>query len=202
MSETPVTYIIIAVTVILSYLSFNNESLLQKLIFHPESVKDRKQYYRFITHGFIHADFQHLIFNMISLYFFRYLEIFFTHHIGSFGFLMIYLGAIVASEIPSYLKHINNAYYSSLGASGAVSAMIFGFIIFDPWMRFQFPPVPAIVYAILYLGYSFYMDRQGGDNINHSAHIFGALFGIGAVILVDPEMIQHFIRQLQNPRLP
>ena len=165
-------------------------------------IKEKKQFYRFITSGFIHADISHLAFNMITLYFFgRAMELFFIAKIGKIGFLLFYIGGIIVSEIPSYIKHHNNYNYKSLGASGAVTAILFSFILLAPWQTLYvfFLPLPAIVFAFLYVGYTIYMDRRGGDNINHSAHLWGAVWGVAFTILMEPGVVPNFLDQLMHP---
>lgn len=200
--EFTVTLTIIILTVIISFSAFYNPKVVNDLIFWPPMIKNRHQYYRFVTSGFIHADLAHLAFNMITLYFFgRAMEFFFIHKIGKVGFLLFYLGGIVVSEIPSYIKNFRNYHYRSLGASGAVTGVLFSFILLAPWQTLYvlFLPLPAIVFAVLYLSYTAYMAKRGGDYINHSAHLWGAIYGIVFTILLEPDVIPHFIRQLLRP---
>ena len=200
--EFTITIAIIIITAIISFTAFNNEKITNDLIFWPPMIKEKHQYYRFITSGFIHADIAHLAFNMITLYFFgRAMEMFFIAKIGKIGFLLFYIVGIIVSEIPSYIKHRNNYQYRSLGASGAVTAVLFSFILLAPWQTLYvfFLPVPAIIFAALYVGYSIYMDRKGGDNVNHSAHLWGAVWGIAFTLLMDPNVFPHFLDQLMKP---
>ena len=200
--EFTITIAIIIITAIISFTAFNNEKITNDLIFWPPMIKEKHQYYRFITSGFIHADIAHLAFNMITLYFFgRAMEVFFIAKIGKVGFLLFYIAGIIVSEIPSYIKHRNNYQYRSLGASGAVTAVLFSFILLAPWQTLYvfFLPVPAIIFAALYVGYSIYMDRKGGDNVNHSAHLWGAVWGIAFTLLMDPNVLPHFLDQLMKP---
>ncbi len=200
--EFTITIVIIIITALISFTSFNNEKITNDLIFWPPMIKEKHQYYRFITSGFIHADIAHLAFNMITLYFFgRAMELFFIAKIGKIGFLLFYIAGIIVSEIPSYIRHRNNYHYRSLGASGAVTAVLFSFILLAPWQTLYvfFLPVPAIIFAALYVGYSIYMDRKGGDNVNHSAHLWGAVWGVAFTILMEPNVLSHFLSQLMNP---
>jgi membrane associated rhomboid family serine protease len=200
--EFTITIAIIILTAIISFTAFNNEKITNDLIFWPPMIKEKNQYYRFITSGFIHADIAHLAFNMITLYFFgRAMELFFVAKIGKVGFLLFYIAGIIVSEIPSYIRHRNNYNYRSLGASGAVSAVLFSFILLAPWQTLYvfFLPVPAIIFAALYIGYSIYMDRKGGDHVNHSAHLWGAVWGIAFTIIMEPSVVSHFLEQLMNP---
>lgn len=198
-----ITLIIIAVTCVVSWLALNNPKLLDRLILWPPAIDRRKQYDRLITHGFIHADFGHLLFNMITLYFFgRQVEIWYARHIGILGFALFYLSAIVVAILPTYARHRHDPNYRSLGASGAVSAVLFAFILLDPWSKiyvFLIPiGIPAIVYAVLYVAYSIWMDKRGGDNINHSAHLSGAAYGVMFSLLMDPGVLQAFLQRLSD----
>ncbi len=200
--EFTITVIIIIITCIISFTAFSSEKIMNDLIFWPPMIKEKHQYYRFITSGFIHADIAHLAFNMITLYFFgRAMEVFFIAKIGKVGFLLFYIAGIIVSEIPSYIKHRNNYQYRSLGASGAVTAVLFSFILLAPWQTLYvfFLPVPAIIFAALYVGYSIYMDRKGGDNVNHSAHLWGAAWGVVFTLFMEPDIINRFIDQLMHP---
>jgi membrane associated rhomboid family serine protease len=201
--DLSITLTLIILTAIVSFTAFNNQKVINDLIFWPPMIKNRNQYYRFISSGFIHADLAHLAFNMITLYFFgRAMELFFIAKIGKLGFLAFYIFGIVVSEIPSYIKHINNYNYRSLGASGAVTAILFSFILLAPWETLYvfFLPLPAIVFAVLYLAYTGYMAKRGGDYINHSAHLWGAIYGIVFTLIMEPGVIGHFLKQLMNPR--
>ena len=197
-----ITLILIAVTCIVSFLGFNNRELIDKLIFWPPAVK-RGQYYRFLSHALIHADGAHLLFNMITLYFFgRAMEGLYERLLGPAGFALFYAGAVVVAMLPSYIANRDNPAYRSLGASGGVSAVLFAFILINPWATILvwFVPVPAILYAVAYVAYSIYMDRQRSDNINHSAHLWGAAYGVLFTVLAAPRVIGYFLEQLSHPR--
>ena len=196
------TLILIGVTVLVTWLAFKNPRLLDRLILWPPAIDRQRQYDRLLTHGFIHADWQHLLFNMITLFFFgRAIESFFASYIGSPGFVLFYLSAILVAILPTYLRHRHDPRYRSLGASGAVSAVLFAYILVAPWSLIFvfFLPVPAIVYAVFYVGYSIWMDRQGGDNVNHSAHLWGAGYGVLFTLMMEPRVWAHFLSQLLNP---
>ena len=198
----PVTLIIIAVTCVLSVIGFSNPRLVDRLILWPPAVTRGKEYWRLASCGLIHADVPHLAFNMITLYFFGgFMERFYAGYIGAFGFALFYAGALVVSSLPSYLGHRDDSRYRSLGASGAVSAVLFAFILLRPWTTIIVfvVPVPAIIYAVLYLAYTFYMERQSTDNINHSAHLWGALYGVVVTILIEPRVLGAFFQQLMQP---
>ncbi|WP_192906664.1 rhomboid family intramembrane serine protease [Luteimonas marina] len=197
-----VTFVLIGVTVFVSWQAFNNRALLERLILWPPAIDRQKQYDRLVTHGFIHADGQHLLFNMITLFFFgRAIEPVFVDRIGMLGFAAFYLSAIVMAIMPTYFRHQKDANYRSLGASGAVSAVLFSFILFAPWslIFLVFIPVPAILYAVAYIGYSIWMDRRGGDNVNHSAHLWGAAYGMLFTVMMEPRVASTFLARLLSP---
>ncbi len=196
------TVIIILATCLISYFAWENRKLMSRLIFWSPAIKEG-QYERFITHGFIHADGMHLLFNMFTFYFFgSIIEGFYRQFLGGAGFVLFYLGAIVVAMLPSYFKHKNDRNYASLGASGAVSAVLFTYILFAPWellYLFGAIPVPAILFAVAYVWYSIKAHHQNNDNINHSAHLYGGLFGVVTTAIVDPSRIGYFFNQLFNP---
>ncbi|WNH52653.1 MULTISPECIES: rhomboid family intramembrane serine protease [Stenotrophomonas] len=201
---TPVNLLLIAITVLVSWMAFKNRALADRLILWPPAVDRKRQYDRLITYGFIHADLAHLAFNMITLFFFGgQIERVMLGLTGSYlTYPAFYLGALLVSILPSYLKNQKNPNYMSLGASGAVSAVLFAFILLSPWsiIFVFFIPAPAIIYAAFYVGYSIWMDRRGGDRINHSAHLAGAAFGVLFLLAMRPEIFQHFLAELSNPR--
>src|ERR1700761_7293898 len=186
---------IIILTAIISVLSFNNRRLIDALIFWPPAINIKHQYYRFVTCGLIHADFMHLGFNMLTLYFFgKALENFYMGELGlqHFYFIILYVTALIASNIPTYLKRREDYNYRSLGASGAVCAVLFAFILIEPWETlrlFGAIKMPSIVYAVLFLVFEFIMSKRGGDNVNHDAHLWGALYGVLFTIAVRPDVV-------------
>jgi membrane associated rhomboid family serine protease len=197
------TFAVIAVTVLVSWLAFERPRLLERLILWPPAIDKKRQYDRLVTHGFIHADWQHLLFNMITLFFFgRTIEPLFAEYLGPLGFLVFYLSAIVVAILPTYLRHRHDPSYRSLGASGGVSAVLFAFILLKPWSLIFvfFLPVPAIVYAVVYVGYSFYAERLGRDNVNHNAHLSGAAYGVLFMLLMEPRVGGIFLRELSSPQ--
>jgi membrane associated rhomboid family serine protease len=201
--QSPINFLLIAVTALVSWLAFNNRKLADRLILWPPAISRQKQYDRLLTYGFIHADFSHLLFNMITLFFFGgFIERMMLGLSGSvWVYPLFYLSALVVSILPTYLKNKNNPNYLSLGASGAVSAVIFAFILLQPWSRIYvfFFPLPAIVYAVAYVAYSIWMDKRGGDRINHSAHLAGAAYGVMFMLLMKPEVLGHFLQVLTHP---
>ncbi len=191
-----ITISIIIVTAIVSFIALNNEQLMDKLIFYPPAVTEDREYYRFISCGFIHADMFHLIFNMVSFFSFGtiVIEPAFNNMFGIYGgmvYLLFYLLALVFSLIPTYMKNRHNTTYRSLGASGAVSAIVFAGIIIYPLMPLNiiFLPkewaLPGFIFGFVYLLITAYLDKRGGGNINHSAHLWGALFGIIFIIAIS-----------------
>ncbi len=198
-----ITYILIAVTVAVSYLAFQNHSLFEKLQFNAARIIHAKQYYRLVSHAFIHAGWSHLLVNMFVLYFFgRGIEQYFGYYFGNKAtawFLLLYLGGILASNIWSLIKQQNNYYYNAVGASGAVSAVLFAFIFLNPWEKlyfFMIIPIPGILFAVGYLIYSYQMSKNSNDNVAHDAHLLGALFGFIYPILLKPSLFGNFIDQL------
>jgi len=198
------TLAIIAITCVVSFLAFNKPKLMDDLILWPPAIQRHREYHRLVTYGLVHADFGHLLFNMLTLFFFgRAIESFYAMELGRLGFLLFYIGGLVVSILPTYLKNRRNPNYHSLGASGAVSAVLFAYILFAPWNRIIvfILPMPAILYAVLYVGYSIYMDRVGRDNINHSAHLWGAAYGVAFTLAIEPQVFTHFLALLVNPRM-
>jgi membrane associated rhomboid family serine protease len=199
-----ITLVIIIVTCIITLAGFQNGKVVDELIFWPPAISKKHQYYRFITCGLIHADYMHLIFNMLTLYFFgTIMEVYYQGQLGlqKWYYLALYIGALIVSNIPTYLKHIKDYDYRSLGASGAVSAVLFAFILLRPWQTIYVIvfPVPAIIYGGLFLFYSAYMSRKGGDRVNHDAHFYGALFGILFTIAIRPDVVEVFLNELMHP---
>ena len=201
-AAAPINFAIVAITCLISFAAFSNPRLIERFVLWPPAIQRQHQYDRLVTHGFIHADFQHLLFNMITLYFFgRLIERFFAAYIGEVGFLLFYLSALVVAILPTYIGHRSDAGYRSLGASGAVSAVLFAFILLQPWSMIYvfFLPLPAIVYGVLYVGYSIWMDRHGRDNVNHSAHLWGAGYGVLFTLLLEPRVGPAFLQGLMQP---
>lgn len=178
------TYLLIAISVIVSIAAWQNNTLMNKLIFYPPSITHNNEWYRFITSGLIHADYGHLIFNMLSLYSFgRLVETAFHSISGnSFLYLIFYVTALIVSMLPSYFQNKENSNYYSLGASGAVSAVVFASILLDPMSKIYiyFLPIgiPAFLFGILFIIISIVLQKRGGGHINHLAHIVGGVYGL------------------------
>lgn len=201
---TPINLLLVALTAIVSWVAFNNRKLADRLVLWPPAIDRHRQYDRLLTYGFVHADIGHLAFNMITLFFFGgAIEKVMTARTGSMlTYPLFYLAALAVSILPSYLKNQKNPNYVSLGASGAVSAVLFAFILLSPWtiILVMFIPAPAILYAVFYVGYSIWMDRKGSDNVNHSAHLAGAAFGVMFMLFMEPQVLNTFIEQVMHPR--
>lgn len=195
-----ITTIIITLTALVSIIAFNQRELMYRYQFNAYSIKHSKQWYRFFTYAFLHADWTHLIFNMITLYSFGdYIESIFIMHFGEMGmlyYILLYVGGIFFSTIYSFEKNKDNYSYNAIGASGAVSAVLFSSILFNPGaqLRIHFIiPIPAIVFGVLYLVFSAYMAKKGGDNIGHDVHFWGAIYGFVLPILLKPVVFLYFI---------
>ncbi len=209
-----ITLIIIIVTAVTSFAAFNNQKIIDDMIFYPPAITEKKQWYRFFSCGLIHADIGHLIFNMLSLYLFgEFVENSFHSSLlfeqkGRLLYLAMYITALFVCLIPTFFKHKNDYYYRSLGASGAVSAVVFAGILLNPTAKIGFffipPIIPGYIFGPLYLLLSTFLGRQGKDNINHSAHIWGALYGVIFVIVAafvlktNYQPIEQFLLKVQR----
>jgi len=195
LNETPVASIIFIFTIITSIYAFNDQQLYGKFMLHPYTVSKGKNLYTFITSGLIHADYIHLFFNLFTFFFFAFsLE----KMIGHWQFGLLYFASLILSDIPSVIKHKNHFWYNSLGASGAISAVLFSYILFKPLtiIGVMFIPMPAILFAVLYLAYSWYMAKNAKDNIGHDAHFFGAITGLIFTLIFVPGIVPHFLSSL------
>ncbi|MBA3704393.1 MAG: rhomboid family intramembrane serine protease [Bacteroidetes bacterium] len=200
-----ITYIIIALTVFISIIAMDNNTLKNKLMFNAYMINKRKEWYRFFSNGLIHADWMHLAFNMYSLYIFGraaedfYLTLF--EERGILFFILLYVGGLGMSSIYSYEKHKNDIYYNALGASGAVSAVVFAFIVIAPTAQLGFlfipVPIPAYLFGLLFLGIEYYLGKRGQSNIGHDAHFWGAVFGAVFTIILKPSLVTNFIDQIK-----
>ena len=198
-----IVVIIAIITIVVSIMGFRQEGLFYKLQLNPWLVVHKKEYHRILTHALLHADWGHLIINMIVFFSFGDgLLKFFNYYFeasGSIIFLMLYVFSIMVSSIYSIIKNKDNSNYNAIGASGAVSAIVFANIFFDPWHKiylFGIVAIPGILFGLFYLGYSYYMGKKAQDNIGHDAHFWGAVFGLIFPLLIKPELINHFTNQL------
>ncbi len=201
-----ITYVLIGITVLISWYSFSQADVLRKFMMNPYLINSRNQYYRFITSGFIHKDFVHLLWNMISLYFFgsvveRIFMMLWGATKGGVYFVTLYILGIIISDLPTYFKNRHNPGYNSLGASGGVASVIFTSIIFFPLNKiciyFAFC-LPGFILGLLFLAYSYFHGRKSMDNINHDAHLYGALFGLVFSVVMYPSSIKNFFSQLMQ----
>ncbi len=201
-----ITLIIILITAGISLYASENLELKHKLLFNPYRVVHNNEWYKIITHAFIHADLMHLGINMYVLYSFgSYLEKLFTMMFGGMGlvyFIVLYIGGIIFATLPALRKNKDNPHYNSLGASGAVSAVLFSFIVLNPMAQlglFAVIPLNATLFGVMYIGYEMYMNKNGRTNIAHDAHLLGAVFGIIFTILLSPsDIINNFIEQIST----
>ena len=206
--EAPMTYLLLLITIYTSYRAMEDYEMKDKMIFHPHTIKNYKEWYRFFSHGLIHADWIHLLFNGYVLYAFgAQVEMTFTilwgPALGPIVYLSMYVSGLAMSSFYSYYKHQDNAHYRALGASGAVSSVVFSFILLAPTanMGLIFIPgikFPAVVFGLAYLFYSAYMSKKGRDNIGHDAHYWGSVWGFVFPIIIMPDLFYNFIKQVQT----
>jgi len=200
------TLIILLITIGVSVYAFYNRNVYESLSLKPTLVYHQNQFHRVFTHSLVHADWTHLIVNMYVFYMFGAVcEDYFKYYFGNsatLSFGLLYVLSIVFSSAYSIFKHKDNSHYSAVGASGAVMAVVFTSIFFDPWNKLWFfgiIPIPGILFGILYLAYSFYMGKRNADNIGHDAHFTGAIFGFLFPIIREPSLFNDFISRLLHP---
>lgn len=192
---------IIVITCIISLAAFNKAEIFDKLCFYPYVMhRDKQEAFRFISVGFVHADIGHLLFNMLTLYFFgKPLE---GTVFSELQFIILYVSALILSGVDDYVKQKNNSSYRACGASGAVAAIMFSMVLFAPWeviyLKF-FIPIPFILFAIGYLIYSYYMDKKGGDMVGHGTHLWGSLYGLAFTLLARPDSLSIFLERVTKP---
>lgn len=192
-SANVVFFITIAISL---YGLYADPSLIRKLSLHPYSFFRGKNIFGLISSGFVHSNLTHLGLNMLTFYFFAFrLE----RLTGTSNWLLIYFAGLIFSDITTLIKNKNNPNYYSLGASGAISALLFSYILFDPFSKliiFPIPfPIPAYIFALLYLAYSVYSAKRDRDNINHEAHLYGALIGILTTLVLFPNVFRFFVER-------
>lgn len=204
-----ITIIIIAITAIVSLAALSKKEILNALMFNAFETYHNKKYYRLFSYGLTHGSFSHLFFNMLTLYFFgSNLEAWFRAAWGDVAgnilYVVLYVTAIAVSSIADLVKHKNNPEYNAVGASGAVSAVLFASVFFDPLMGiyvYLIPiPIPGIIFAPIYLIYCQWMARRNMDNIGHTAHFWGAVYGFVFPLIIRPSLIFHFINSLTSWR--
>ena len=203
-----ITNITVGITCLVSFMLMQNQAGKARLIFHPATIRRNHQWYRFLTSGFIHADFVHLAINMFVLWSFGNAieRFYFPTFLGEFSaqkYMLLYFGGIVAASVPSYVRHSRDPNYAALGASGGVSAVVFAAILFEPWQNlylYGVIAIPQILAGAAYLYYSWYSDRRAKDNIAHMAHFSGAVWGFLVTGLMSPGLFTRFIEKaLQGP---
>jgi len=209
------TLLLVIVIIGISLYAWSKPQLLQNMLMNPYRIYHDKQYYRFITSGFIHNGYLHLFFNTFTLFFFgtnieRVIELQFGDAAVialpglrfNYVFVLFFLAAVVVSDIPTFLKHRDKIYYNSLGASGGVSAIIFASILFFPLSALSFilipVRIPAFLLGTLFLIYSYYQSKNAMDNVNHDAHLYGAVFGLVSCAVAQPQVLLSFVQQLSQ----
>ncbi|NJL76275.1 MAG: rhomboid family intramembrane serine protease [Saprospiraceae bacterium] len=199
-----ITLVLIIINIIISWSALNNQELFLKLQHSPYLEYNNREFYRFISSGFVHGSIAHLAINMFVFYQFgNYVEgafvQIFGEGMGRINFLLLYLLAIIFGDLSTYFKHKDSPYFASVGASGAVSAILFVFVLFEPWQTlliFFIIPCPAIAAAILYLIYSSWASKNQNDQIDHDAHFYGAVFGVAFTLLLRPSLFSLFTSRL------
>ena len=201
-----ITLFIIILTSLTSFIAFRDENVFNKLKFNAYMIKHRKEWHRFVSYSLLHADWGHLLVNMFVLYSFgsnveAIFDIIFPGKAPLY-YIMLYVGGVAFSTLYSFGKHRNNHYYNAVGASGAVSAVLFSSIILMPKgtvILLFFPvPIPAYIFGVLYLVYSAYMAKRATDNIGHDAHFWGAVFGVAFTLILEPQLFYYFIDSIIN----
>ena len=200
------TLIIIIATSLVSILCFTGTLPFDSLKFSAWDVWHRKRWYQMLSYGLVHGGWGHLLFNMLTLYFFgdvveKYFQAAFGPGTGIILYLLLYVSATAVSSIGDLVKYRNEPHYSAVGASGAVSAILFASILFEPkmgiYMYFIPIPIPGYIFAPLYLLYCWWAAKRNMDNIGHSAHFWGAVYGLVFPLICNPQIFHHFLSQLQ-----
>jgi membrane associated rhomboid family serine protease len=204
-----ITYTLLGIILLFSVYCFNDRRAMGKYLFHPYSIHHGREHYRFLTHAFIHGDYLHLAFNCLALFSFGTIieDVFFPKlfgdKLGRIYYILLFTGGIYAASITEYIRNKNNPDYSSLGASGAISSILFCFIMVSPLsnISFFFFPMKGWVAGFLLLGVSYYLirkKRKGGysDNISHESHFWGALFGVAFILILKPSLARIFLYEV------
>jgi membrane associated rhomboid family serine protease len=198
-----ITNIIVGITCLVSLVGLQNQTVKGLLIFHPATIREHHQWYRFLTSGFVHTDMVHLAINMFVLWSFGNAieSYYYPAYLGEFSaekYMALYVGGIVTSSLPSYLRHNRNPRYAALGASGGVSAVVFAAILFEPWQNlylYGVIAIPQILAGAAYLFYSWYMDKRSTGNIGHMAHFTGAVWGFLVTGFMNVELFTRFLQK-------
>ncbi len=195
--------IIIIVTSVISYMAFRDRNIIYKFQFNAYQIYHKGEIYRFVSHAFLHADMTHLIINMLVLFSFgSNVLMYYRYYFGGKAILLmilLYFGSIVFSTLYTFIKHRDNPYYNAVGASGAVSAIIFSSIFFTPMSKvlfFGIIPIPGIIFGVAYMGYSYFMSKRSNDNIAHDVHFWGGVYGFLLPLLLKPQLFNVFINQI------
>ncbi|WP_339699844.1 rhomboid family intramembrane serine protease [uncultured Roseivirga sp.] len=198
-----VTYILMAVIGLITYFAWERPEWQKRLMLNPYTVVHEKKYYQLITSGFVHNNGIHLLLNLFTLYFFGLaIEQIFYSYFGELGlvlYILLFITAVIVANIPTTIKHKNNYNYNSLGASGGVSALVMAFILFDPirdLCLYAIICLPGYILGGLFIVYSIIMSKRNTDNINHDAHLFGAIYGVIFTLLLRPSTFSYFIEAI------
>lgn len=204
-----ITLTFLAIIIGFSVYCFNNRKAMHKYLFHPYSIHYNREHYRFLTHAFIHGDFMHLAFNCIALFSFgpaledHFFPDLFGAKLGKLYYILLFTGGIYAASFTEYFRNRKNPDYSSLGASGAISSIIFCFILLSPRSTISifFFPMQGWIVGVLLLGVSYYLihrkkTSQYSDNISHESHFWGAMYGIAFILVLKPLVFKHFISEV------
>ncbi len=204
-----ITLALLIITGLISYRGLSDRKIVEALKHHPYSEHKNKEYYRLLSSGFVHGSMQHLLINGFVLYMFgTHIESFFKTIFGDVlgvgMFLLLYLTSIIISDLPTHFKYKDNYNYAAVGASGATSAIVLIYCMLDPWAWFLYPPAPAIVVGLGYIGYSIWADKSNKrDGIGHSAHLYGAVYGIIFIAISKIEVLGYFFaRLMEGPSAP
>ncbi len=199
-----ITYLIIGFTCLISYRAFQDPALSEGLSHSPYGEVHEGQYYRLVTGALVHGSWEHLIINMWVLYQFGgIVEYVFKDRygvmMGGMIYLVLYFTASIMADMGTLLEHKDNPRFRSIGASGVTSALVFIYVLFDPWQMFIFPPVPAIIFAVLYILWSSWASKNRNDHIDHLAHLYGGLYGILFMLVAYPGIHTIFLSKLLSP---
>jgi len=208
--EAPITYLILAITIYTSYQAFEDYSLKDKMIFRPASMARTGEWYRFLSHGLIHSDGRHLLFNSLALFFFGTslepeLRLIFGQAIGPLVYLVLYVSGLIMASLYSYYKHQDDSWYTALGASGAVCSVVFACILVYPMNGIGLlfisditgMYIPGIIFGPLYLWYCVYKSKLNNDNIGHDAHYWGSVWGFVFLASLKPSLVLSFLEQIK-----